>query len=303
MLEAAGPGATFLLNSPYGPDEVWDHLPAHGAAADHRQEAEVLRDRRLQGRQEDRHGRAHQHHHADLLLRHLRRPAARGGHRRHQARHQEDLRQARRGGRAEELRRRGRRPGPPARGEGARHGDQHVRPAAGGVRRRRPEFVQKSLAHDHRRRRRQRCRSAPSRSTAPSRPPPRSGRSATSPWRSRSGIRTSASSAASASLVCPHAAIRAKVYDPALAGKGARRPSSRPRPAGRSSRSRSTRCRSRPRTAPAARCASRSARPRTRHEAEAARPSTWRRSRPSARPERANWDFFLTLPEMRPAQR
>ena len=22
------PGATFLLNSPYGPDEVWDHLPA-----------------------------------------------------------------------------------------------------------------------------------------------------------------------------------------------------------------------------------------------------------------------------------
>ena len=27
MLEAAEPGATFLLNSPYGPDEVWDHLP------------------------------------------------------------------------------------------------------------------------------------------------------------------------------------------------------------------------------------------------------------------------------------
>ena len=33
------PGATFLLNSPYGPDEVWDQLPARGAAADHRQEA------------------------------------------------------------------------------------------------------------------------------------------------------------------------------------------------------------------------------------------------------------------------
>ncbi len=28
MLEAAVPGATFLLNSPFGPDEVWDHLPA-----------------------------------------------------------------------------------------------------------------------------------------------------------------------------------------------------------------------------------------------------------------------------------
>lgn len=27
MLQNATPGATFLLNSPYGPDEVWDHLP------------------------------------------------------------------------------------------------------------------------------------------------------------------------------------------------------------------------------------------------------------------------------------
>jgi pyruvate-ferredoxin/flavodoxin oxidoreductase len=27
VLEFAKPGATFLLNSPYGPDEVWDHLP------------------------------------------------------------------------------------------------------------------------------------------------------------------------------------------------------------------------------------------------------------------------------------
>ncbi len=27
MLKAAAPGATFLLNSPYGPEEVWDHLP------------------------------------------------------------------------------------------------------------------------------------------------------------------------------------------------------------------------------------------------------------------------------------
>ena len=28
VLEKAEPGATFLLNSPYGPDEVWNHLPA-----------------------------------------------------------------------------------------------------------------------------------------------------------------------------------------------------------------------------------------------------------------------------------
>ena len=27
MLRLAAPGATFLLNSPYRPDEVWDHLP------------------------------------------------------------------------------------------------------------------------------------------------------------------------------------------------------------------------------------------------------------------------------------
>lgn len=27
VLQVAEPGATFLLNSPYGPDEVWDHLP------------------------------------------------------------------------------------------------------------------------------------------------------------------------------------------------------------------------------------------------------------------------------------
>ena len=27
VLKAAEPGATFLLNSPFGPDEVWDHLP------------------------------------------------------------------------------------------------------------------------------------------------------------------------------------------------------------------------------------------------------------------------------------
>jgi len=27
VLKLAASGATFLLNSPYGPDEVWDHLP------------------------------------------------------------------------------------------------------------------------------------------------------------------------------------------------------------------------------------------------------------------------------------
>jgi len=27
MLSALVPGGTFLLNSPFGADEVWDHLP------------------------------------------------------------------------------------------------------------------------------------------------------------------------------------------------------------------------------------------------------------------------------------
>jgi pyruvate-ferredoxin/flavodoxin oxidoreductase len=48
---------------------------------DHRQATQALRDRRLRRGQQDRHGRAHQHDHADLLLRHQRRAAARRGHR------------------------------------------------------------------------------------------------------------------------------------------------------------------------------------------------------------------------------
>ncbi len=51
------------------------------AAADHRQEAQVLRHQRLRGGQGDRHGRPHQHDHADVLLRPLRHPAAGRGHR------------------------------------------------------------------------------------------------------------------------------------------------------------------------------------------------------------------------------
>ena len=39
MLKDAVPGGTFLLNSPYGTDEVWDQLAAHGAGTDHRQES------------------------------------------------------------------------------------------------------------------------------------------------------------------------------------------------------------------------------------------------------------------------
>ena len=86
-------------------------------------------------------------------------------------------------------------------------------------------------------------------------------------------------------LVCPHAVIRAKVYDARHAGRRARPPSSPARASGRTSRSSSTPCRWRPRIAPAARSAWRSARPRTRPRSST-RPSTWPPSRRCASRER-----------------
>ncbi len=44
VLKAADPGAVFLLNSPFGPDEVWDNLPRTAQRDHRREEAEVLRD-------------------------------------------------------------------------------------------------------------------------------------------------------------------------------------------------------------------------------------------------------------------
>ena len=67
------------------------------------QAAALLRDRRLRRRAKRGHGQPHQHDHADLLLRDLRRPAARAGHRRRSSTRSQDLRQARRGGRAAQL--------------------------------------------------------------------------------------------------------------------------------------------------------------------------------------------------------
>ncbi len=154
--------------------------------------------RRLRGGRTDRHGGAHQHHHADLLLRHLRRAAAGGGDRRDQERGEEDVRRQGRGDRPQELRGDRPDPGQPPRGEDPGGGARApitrpplVRPEA-------PEFVQKFIAADPGRPRRLAAgeRHAGGRDL-PDRPP-RSGRSGTSPSRSRSGIPRSASSAASA---------------------------------------------------------------------------------------------------------
>ncbi len=47
VLDHAKPGATVLLNSPYGPDEVWDHLPYEVQRADRREGPRRVDDRRL----------------------------------------------------------------------------------------------------------------------------------------------------------------------------------------------------------------------------------------------------------------
>ena len=102
--------------------------------ADPRQAHRRLRDRRRPDRPRGRPRRADQHRAADLLLRHLRRAAARRGDRPDQGGDREDLRPARRrGGRTQPG---GGRPGAggAAPDRGARPGDGHARAAAAGAR-------------------------------------------------------------------------------------------------------------------------------------------------------------------------
>ena len=77
MLQEADRGGRFPAeHAPTAPDEVWDHLP--------RRVQEQIIDKQLrffvidalQSGERQRHGRAHQHGHAGLFLRHLRRAAA-----------------------------------------------------------------------------------------------------------------------------------------------------------------------------------------------------------------------------------
>ena len=115
VLDLAKDGATFLLNSTYGPDKIWDHLP--GDVQRQLQDKHIKfwvvdgdRDRgRGSARQPDQHG------HADLLLRPLRGDGARPGDQPDQGRRHQGLRQARPHHRGAELRRhrrRSRQPGP-----------------------------------------------------------------------------------------------------------------------------------------------------------------------------------------------
>ena len=92
MLECARARRRVPAERAVRPDEVWDELPF--------EVQEQIVDKQLRFyvidayavAQSRRHGHAHQHDHADLLLRDLRRAAARGGDRADQARDREDLR-------------------------------------------------------------------------------------------------------------------------------------------------------------------------------------------------------------------
>ena len=241
-----------------------------------------------------RHGRAHQHDHADLLLRDLRRAAARGGDRAHQEGDREDLRQARPGGRAPELRGGGSGARAPARDPGAGGGERHAHAAAAGLR-----AGARLRAEGHRGDAGRQGRPAagerlPGRRHLAGRRP-RSGRSATSRSRSRSGTPKICIQCNQCALVCPHAAIRAKVYDAERARPARRRRSSRRRTRATSTRASTTRSRSRPRTAPAATCASTSARPRT-GPTRSTRRSTCSRRRRCGRPSAPTTTSSSTCP-------
>ena len=93
LLEHAAPDGVFLLNTPGAAGSGLGQLAAEDARTDSRQAPAAVGDRRLRRRCGSRHGPAHQHHHADLLLRHLRHPAEGRGDCRDQARGRQDLRQ------------------------------------------------------------------------------------------------------------------------------------------------------------------------------------------------------------------
>ena len=117
ILECASPGAVFLLNAPYGPEEVFDYLPREVQEQVLEKKLKVYVIDALKVAARDRHGRAHQLDHADLFLRDLRGAAPRGGDRADQEVDREDLRQEGGRGCAPELRRGGRDARQPARGE------------------------------------------------------------------------------------------------------------------------------------------------------------------------------------------
>jgi pyruvate-ferredoxin/flavodoxin oxidoreductase len=141
-------GRHLPAQQPYGKDEVWDHLPQGSAAADHRQEAEVLRHRRL--RRWPRKPAWACASTPSCRPASSPSPACCPATRPSpdQEGHQEDLRQEGRGRRREELRGRRPDPGQPDEGEGARRRHRHPRTCRRPWPRKRPDFVQRVTADD-----------------------------------------------------------------------------------------------------------------------------------------------------------
>ena len=105
VLEYAKPGRRSCSTRPYGPDEVWDHLPGEVQRQLIDKEIDFWVIDAVAVADEAGHGQPHQHRHAAVLLPARRRPARRRGDRPDQGLRREDLRQARRGGRRAQLRR------------------------------------------------------------------------------------------------------------------------------------------------------------------------------------------------------
>ena len=68
VLESAKHGATFLLNAPYGPDEVWDHLPGEVQRQLIDKGIDFWVIDAARGRRRGRDGQPDQHGHAAVLL-------------------------------------------------------------------------------------------------------------------------------------------------------------------------------------------------------------------------------------------
>ena len=138
MLEHAGEGADFLLNSPYGPGDVWDRLPVEVQQQIVGEADQAPRHRRLPPRARDRPEGADQHDHADLLLRDHRRAADRDRDREDQGDDRGDLRQEGRRHPQAQLRGGGRRAGGSLRRHRPRRGHDRAPPARRSSRRRPP---------------------------------------------------------------------------------------------------------------------------------------------------------------------
>ena len=119
VLEHAAPGAAFLLNAPFAPSEVWDHLPREMQEQIIEKKHPLLRHRRVRPGEARRHGRRASTPSCRPASSPFGPAAARRSDRPHQEGDREDLRQARAGGRAPELRGGGSGAGAPARGAGA----------------------------------------------------------------------------------------------------------------------------------------------------------------------------------------